>query len=115
MRNVFDRGRHITWTSGRGLGPGNGEFLGPVKLHRADRRVSFGAQKTRDFVFPFPIAAAELIGDSRQILPIRSSLPIQNVKIHTYNNSIRPNSTGRNNTSVPIYSIRATIVYLFLS
>jgi hypothetical protein len=24
-------------------------FLGPVKWHRADRRVPFGAQKTRDF------------------------------------------------------------------
>jgi hypothetical protein len=24
-------------------------FLGPVKLHRADRRVPFGAQKSRNF------------------------------------------------------------------
>jgi hypothetical protein len=23
LRNVFDAGRHITWASGRGLGPGN--------------------------------------------------------------------------------------------
>jgi hypothetical protein len=32
-------------------------FLGPVKWHRADRRVPFGAQKTRDFqcqYFPPP-------------------------------------------------------------
>jgi hypothetical protein len=28
VRNVFDAGRYITWASGRGLGPGNGEFLG---------------------------------------------------------------------------------------
>jgi hypothetical protein len=26
------------------------EFLGPVKWHRADRRVPFGAQKTQDFL-----------------------------------------------------------------
>jgi hypothetical protein len=37
VRNVFDAGRYITLASGRGLGPGNGEFLGPVKWHRADR------------------------------------------------------------------------------
>jgi len=32
----------ITRASGRGLGPGNQDFFGPVKWHRADRRVSFG-------------------------------------------------------------------------
>ncbi len=32
---------------GGGLGPGIREILGPVKWHRADRRVPFGAQKTR--------------------------------------------------------------------
>ncbi len=42
------RAATITWASGRGLGPGNRAFLGPVKWHRADRRVPFGAQKTRD-------------------------------------------------------------------
>jgi hypothetical protein len=46
VRNVFDAGRYIIRASGRGLGPGNWEFLGPVNLHRADRRVPFGAQKT---------------------------------------------------------------------
>jgi hypothetical protein len=39
------RAASITWTSGRGLVPGNREFLGPVKWHRADRRVLFGAKK----------------------------------------------------------------------
>jgi hypothetical protein len=29
----------IAWASGRGLGPGNRDFLGPVKWHRAERRV----------------------------------------------------------------------------
>jgi hypothetical protein len=29
-------------------------FLGPVKLHRADRRVPFGAQKTWEFQGPTP-------------------------------------------------------------
>jgi hypothetical protein len=43
VRNVFDAGRYITWASGRGLGPGNGEFFGPCeKWHRANRRVPFG-------------------------------------------------------------------------
>ncbi len=39
MRTVFDACRSIKRASGRGLGPGNGEFLGPVKWPRADRRV----------------------------------------------------------------------------
>jgi hypothetical protein len=38
MHNVFDACRSITRESGRGLDP--------VKWHRADRRVPFGAQKT---------------------------------------------------------------------
>jgi hypothetical protein len=29
-------------------------FLGPVKWYRADRRVPFGAQKTREFQGPTP-------------------------------------------------------------
>jgi hypothetical protein len=33
--------------SGRGLSPGIREFFGPVKWHRADKQVPFGAQKTR--------------------------------------------------------------------
>jgi hypothetical protein len=38
----------IKRTSGRGLGPGNREFLGPCEMaSRADRRVPFGAQKSR--------------------------------------------------------------------
>ncbi len=32
---------------GSGFGPGIREFLGPVKWHRVDMRVPFGAQKTR--------------------------------------------------------------------
>jgi hypothetical protein len=39
--NVLDACISITRASGRGLGP--------VKWHRSDRRVSFGALKTRDF------------------------------------------------------------------
>jgi hypothetical protein len=46
MRNVLDVCISITRGSGRGLGPGIQEFLGPVKWHRADRRVPFGSQKT---------------------------------------------------------------------
>ncbi len=44
--NVFYAGRYITWASGRGLGPGNGEFFWPCKMASADRRVPFVAQKT---------------------------------------------------------------------
>ncbi len=36
----------FTRGSGRGLGPGIREFFGPYKMHRANRRVPFGAQKT---------------------------------------------------------------------
>jgi hypothetical protein len=41
------RSASITWASGRGLCPGNRDFLGPVKWHRADKREPFGAQKSR--------------------------------------------------------------------
>jgi hypothetical protein len=40
------RAAYITRASGRGLGPGNRYFLGPVKWHRADRRVPVGTQKS---------------------------------------------------------------------
>jgi hypothetical protein len=40
--NVFDACRTITRASGMGLGPGNQDFLGSVKWHRAIRRVPFG-------------------------------------------------------------------------
>jgi hypothetical protein len=46
MHNVLDAWISITRASGRGLGP--------MKWHRADRRVPFGAQKTRDFQGPTP-------------------------------------------------------------
>ncbi len=39
---------------------------------------------------------------SRQILPIRPALPIQDVKIYTYNKA-QHNSIGGKNTSAPIY------------
>jgi hypothetical protein len=40
VRSAFDADKSITRASGRGLGPGNRDFLGPVKW-----RVPFGAQK----------------------------------------------------------------------
>ncbi len=39
------RAASITRASGMGLGPENRDFLGPVKWHRADMRVPFGAQR----------------------------------------------------------------------
>jgi hypothetical protein len=41
------RAASITWTIGRGLALEIESFLGPVKWHRADRQVPFGAQKTQ--------------------------------------------------------------------
>jgi hypothetical protein len=35
----------MTRASGRGLGPGNRDYFGPEKVHRAVRRVPFGTQK----------------------------------------------------------------------
>ncbi len=46
------RAASITWASGRGWALEIESFLGPVKWHRAYRRVSFGAQKTRDIQGP---------------------------------------------------------------
>jgi hypothetical protein len=34
LGNAFDASKSITWASGRGLGPGILDFLGPVKCHR---------------------------------------------------------------------------------
>ncbi len=45
VHNVLDACISIMRASGRGLGPGSREFLGPVKWHRADRRGPVGAQK----------------------------------------------------------------------
>jgi hypothetical protein len=45
--NILDAYISITRGSGRGLGLEFESFLGPAKWHRADRRVPFGAQKTR--------------------------------------------------------------------
>ncbi len=46
VRYAFDAGKSITRASGWGLGPGNRDFLGPVKWHQAVGRVPFGAQKS---------------------------------------------------------------------
>jgi hypothetical protein len=54
VRNVFDSGRYIPWASGRELGPGNGEFFGTCEMASSDRRVPFGAQKTRYCTAPPP-------------------------------------------------------------
>jgi hypothetical protein len=43
-----------------GLGPGNRDFLGPVKWHRAVRREPFGAQKSRFSSDPTMIRALVL-------------------------------------------------------
>jgi hypothetical protein len=32
VHNLFDAGRYITWASGMGLGPGNGEYFGPGEM-----------------------------------------------------------------------------------
>jgi hypothetical protein len=48
VKKLFDADNSITRASGRGLGPGNRDFLGFVKGHKAVRGVSFGAQKSRD-------------------------------------------------------------------
>jgi hypothetical protein len=36
-------------------------FLGPVKWHRAVRRVPLGAQKSRDFLGPTPLPFAQVM------------------------------------------------------
>jgi hypothetical protein len=49
VRNVFDAGRYIRWGSGGvGLALDISSFVGPCEMARTDRRVQFGAQKTRD-------------------------------------------------------------------
>jgi hypothetical protein len=48
VHNVLDACISITKGSGRGLGPGFESFFGPVKWHRADRRVPFGARLGSD-------------------------------------------------------------------
>jgi hypothetical protein len=45
VHNVLDACISITRGSGRGLGLGIREFLGPVKWNRAERRVPFGPKK----------------------------------------------------------------------
>ncbi len=49
MRNAFDAGsiHYLGKWGGGGWALEIESFLGPVKWHRADRRVPFGAHKTR--------------------------------------------------------------------
>jgi hypothetical protein len=55
-------------------------FLGPVKWERADRRVPFGAQKTREFQGPTPSGGRSLIRIDLVIWLswIRIRIPIRN-------------------------------------
>ncbi len=59
----------IARTIGRGLCPGNRDFLGPVKLHRADRRVTSGGPKRSRFPGPNPLPLA-LVMDAARIKSI---------------------------------------------
>ncbi len=45
MHNVLERAYPVRGQVGGGWALDIESFLGPVKWHRADRRVSFGAQK----------------------------------------------------------------------
>jgi hypothetical protein len=54
IHNFFDVGKSIMRPGGRGLGPGNQDFFGPVKWHQAIRRVPFGGRKSRDYQGPTP-------------------------------------------------------------
>ncbi len=54
VHNVLDACKYITRGSGRGWTLEFSSFLGPVKWHRADRRVPFGVKKTRGFQGPTP-------------------------------------------------------------
>jgi hypothetical protein len=67
------RAASITWASGRGLGAGIESFLGPVKWHRADRRMPFGAQKPQAFKKNIRLVTLSLLGEgdlreSREVL-----------------------------------------------
>ncbi len=55
----------FTRVNGRGLSPGNREFLGPVKWHRADRQVPFGAEKNSRFPGPNPLPIAQVMDAAR--------------------------------------------------
>ncbi len=61
VRHAFDAGKSITWARGRGLGPGNRDFLGPVKLHRAVRPACHVRPKKLRFSGLSPISLAQVI------------------------------------------------------
>jgi hypothetical protein len=65
--NVLDACISITRASGRGLGPGIREFLGPLKWHRVDRRVPFVTLKRRGTLYisetNHPLRAASIEDD----------------------------------------------------
>ncbi len=58
---IFDVGISITWASGRGLGPGNLEFIGPqmALAYRLDA-ISQGPKSSR-FPGPNPLPFAHVI------------------------------------------------------
>jgi hypothetical protein len=66
--NAFDAGKSSTWASGRGLGPGNLDFLGPkyhspngsIPFHRAQKKSRFPGLNPLPFalVMELPVSQA---------------------------------------------------------
>jgi hypothetical protein len=77
VHNVLDACISITRASGRGWALES--FLGPVKWHPTDRRVPFGAQKTRLYMPRWPIAEDLLPNPSCVIIPMEFPLLSQSL------------------------------------
>jgi hypothetical protein len=80
VHDVLDAFIYITRANGRGWALELESFLGPVKWHRVDRRVPFGAQNT-PFILPLQLGPLSSPPPTPHLPP----LPIQNLlEINSY-------------------------------
>jgi hypothetical protein len=67
VHNGLDACLSITRASGRGLGRGNQEFIGPCEMALSRyRRVPFGVQKNLRFPGPNPLPLAQVLSSKTQ-------------------------------------------------
>jgi hypothetical protein len=55
VHNAFDVGKSITWTSGRGVGPGNQDFFGPCDIASSRQASAIWDPKKSRFPGPNPL------------------------------------------------------------
>jgi hypothetical protein len=59
--NIFNACRYIIWVGGRGLGSGNGEFVGPCEMASSQQASAIWGPKNSRFPGPNPLPLAHVM------------------------------------------------------